>query len=115
MMIVRKSVILGCITTLIIPIVGVIYSFFSLKKENAKWVIVNISLFVFIIVARLPPYQDLFRRYTETYFIYNAQTNITDAIRGHVDIMFYLLSFLIKYVGLPFYVLSFRLLLFIVF
>ncbi|HGE7375631.1 TPA: EpsG family protein [Klebsiella pneumoniae] len=105
MMIVRKSVILGCITTLIIPIVGVIYSFFSLKKENSKWVIINISLFVFIIVARLPPYQDLFRRYTETYFIYNVQTNIIDAIRGHVDILLYLLSFSIKYVGLPFYVL----------
>ncbi|MBK0033756.1 EpsG family protein [Erwinia sp. S43] len=99
---VNKDFVVGFSVTFLIPFLGVIYTFLKVNRKNYNMMLANIFLFVFFITLNLYPYQDLYRRYIETYYIYNSQTTLTQAIDGHVDFTFYILSLAIKKIGIPF-------------
>lgn len=85
------------------PLLGFLLSLFSLRKENFKFFIITASFFVFCITLYTPPYQDLYRKYISTYYVYNQNTTLLEALKGQVDFLFYTNSWLLFKLSLPFY------------
>lgn len=85
----NKSFIVSFSGLMIAPILGVLISIFQLNKKNAKYCILILSIFVFFITIKIPPYQDLYRRYLVTYLQYTSNTTLSDALYGHIDVLFY--------------------------
>ncbi len=65
--------------------------------------IILVSWLVFFITLLTPPYQDLYRRYITTYYIYDANTSLADALNGKIDFLFYFCAWLLYKLSLPFY------------
>ncbi len=103
---VNKSSVFSFFLIIILPLLGVIYSLLKLKKGNAKLIIFSLSTFVFFFVLTIPPFQDLYRRYYESYFIYNYNTTFSEAMAGHLDFLFYALGLIFKKIGIPFFYIS---------
>lgn len=87
----------------IVPIAAYILSLMKLKKNNARSLLIIICIFDFFLALKVPPYQDLYRRYTETYFSYYPGTSILDALKGKVDILFYINSLFFYKLKIPFF------------
>lgn len=58
---------------------------------------------VFFVTLRIPPFQDLYRRYVDSYYIYTANTTLADALSGKIDYLFYFNSWFFYKTGMPFY------------
>lgn len=91
------------ILIMLLPVVGFVSTFLNIRKNNQKFSIFLISLFTAVIMIQLPPFQDLSRRFTETYNMYSPITTYRQAISGHVDIIFYVLSLTLKKLNIPFF------------
>lgn len=98
----NNKYLLGFILTSLMPMVGVIYTLIKVDKKNKSAMIFNIAFFTFLMILNLSPYQDLYRRYTENYLPYNSETTYSQAISGHIDILFYIVSLAVKKIGLSF-------------
>ncbi|WP_294912390.1 EpsG family protein [Tatumella sp. UBA2305] len=94
------------ILIMLCPFLGFLGVIGNLNRKNQGVSIALISLFSGIMVTMIPPYQDLSRRFYETYNIYGDSTTFSEAVQGHVDVIYYLLTLLIKKAGLPFYYVS---------
>ncbi|MDM8794675.1 hypothetical protein QU875_28395, partial [Klebsiella pneumoniae] len=99
----NKSFIVSFSGLMIAPILGVLISIFQLNKKNAKYCILILSIFVFFITMKIPPYQDLYRRYLVTYLQYTSNTTLSDALYGHIDVLFYFNAWAFFNLGIPFY------------
>ncbi len=100
---ISKDLPLLFIASMLNPFIAILGSIFLFNKKNAKGIIIILSLIVFFITIKIPPWQDLYRRFLDTYMLYNESTTYMDAIRGHVDILFYVNALLFYKIGLPFY------------
>ena len=98
----KNSVFISCIFILN-PLASVLCALRSINKKNLGFVIVLISVLTFFITLYTPPYQDLYRRYISTYYIYNSQTTLWEALENKVDFLFYLCSWLFFKLDFPFY------------
>lgn len=98
----NKNFLLGFILTTLIPIAGVIYTLIKVNKKNKSAMVFNIAFFAFLMILNLNPYQDLYRRYTENYLPYNSETTYYQAIAGHIDILFYIMSLTAKKLDINF-------------
>jgi len=94
------------ILIMLIPLCGGISAFYEMKKKNQTVNIFFISLFSALMVMLIPPYQDLFRRFLETYNTYTYLTSYKDAISGHVDVVYYILTLTLKKMDIPFFYVS---------
>ncbi|MFC6378018.1 EpsG family protein [Tatumella terrea] len=94
------------ILIMICPILGFFGVIANFTRKNQGFSIALISLFSGIMVTMIPPYEDLSRRFYETYNVYGDTTTLREAIQGHVDVIYYVLTLLIKKSGLPFYYVS---------
>lgn len=99
----NKSFIVSFSGLMIAPILGVLISIFQLNKKNAKYCILILSIFVFFITIKISPYQDLYRRYLVTYLQYTSNTTLSDALYGHIDVLFYFNAWAFFNLGIPFY------------
>ncbi|HID1021464.1 EpsG family protein [Klebsiella michiganensis] len=100
---ISKDLPLLFIASMLNPFIAILGSIFLFNKKNAKGIIIILSIIVFFITIKIPPWQDLYRRFLDTYMLYNESTTYMDAIRGHVDILFYVNALLFYKIGLPFY------------
>lgn len=100
---ISKELPLLFIASILNPILAILGSIFLFNRKNAKGIIFILSLVVFFITIKIPPWQDLYRRFLDTYMLYNESTTYMDAIRGHVDILFYVNALFFYKIGLPFY------------
>lgn len=98
-----KKLLLNYFLVIFSPIVGVIFSFLKMDRKHQGNYIFLISFFSAALMTSLPPYQDFYRRFYETYNAYGASTTYAQAISGHVDILYYVLALTIKKLGLPFF------------
>lgn len=101
---IRKSLLLSFFVTLVNPIIGALISFKTLSKKDEMKYFLVISLFVFSVLCYVPPYQDLYRRYTLNFLAYNNETSYIDVIKGHVDIIMYVTLLFFKKNGIPFFI-----------
>nr|VXZ82624.1 Uncharacterised protein [Klebsiella pneumoniae] len=79
-------------------------TFFCLvNKKNIR--VINIAIAISVLqYLQLSPYQDLYRRYLDTYLSYSDFTTYADAISGHVDILMYVIALFLKRNDIPFYI-----------
>ncbi|MBS9131105.1 EpsG family protein [Escherichia coli] len=101
---IQKKTVCSYFLSCINPLMGLIIGFFSITKQNSKSIITLISIIVFIYSARVPPLQDLYRRYWDTYLSYNSSTTIYEALTGRVDFLFYANSLFFYKLNIPFYI-----------
>jgi len=101
---IRKSLLLSFFVTLASPIIGVIIAFRTISQKNETKYFLVISIFVFSVLCYVPPYQDLYRRYTLNFLAYNNATTYLDVIKGHVDIVMYVTLLFFKKNGIPFFI-----------
>lgn len=94
------------ILIMLCPFIGFVCVITNFTRKNQGASIALISLFSGMIVTMIPPYQDLSRRFYETYNTYGDSTTLQEAINGHVDVIFYVLTLIVKKLGLPFYCVS---------
>lgn len=94
----------SCFLAFIFPIGGLLVALFKIDKKNATIMNIAISIAVFSIITTIPPYQDLYRRYLDTYLLYGNSTTYTEAISGHVDVLMYIVSLFLKKHDIPFYI-----------
>lgn len=99
-----KKSLLGFVFVFITPFVGLLFSFSSMSYKKNKLSILSISLFTVSFIWFVPPYQDLYRRFYETYFVYNDSLGLLQAIYGHVDFLFYLMAYFFKINNIPFFI-----------
>ncbi|KQN43711.1 hypothetical protein ASE93_18255 [Serratia sp. Leaf50] len=98
-----KSGLLGLILAVINPIVAFAFVFLNIKRKNSSVMLLSLSICVFTIFCFVPPYQDLYRRYIDTYLSYNNNSDYSSVIQGHVDILMYVISLFMKRNDIPFY------------
>lgn len=85
----------------IFPILGIMFSFFSLKNDkNNKAVYFIIALFYFFFMLRYPPFSDSYFRYLQ----YQSITSISGVLESGNDFIFYLSAYLAKKISVPFFV-----------
>ncbi|HHB7024599.1 TPA: EpsG family protein [Klebsiella pneumoniae] len=99
-----KSGALCLFLSLLFPIGAIILSFCLVNKKNIRVINIAIAISVFAIFTTIPPYQDLYRRYLDTYLSYSDFTTYADAISGHVDILMYVIALFLKKNDIPFYI-----------
>lgn len=100
---ISKGSVLSFISVLVFPLLGLYLSFKTIRYYNLRTNTLVIALFCAFFTITIPPYQDLYRRYYETYYIYNGLTNFSDAVLTHVDFIYYILVYWVKILGLPFF------------
>ncbi|HBX2613576.1 TPA: hypothetical protein MHU15_17810, partial [Klebsiella pneumoniae] len=66
-----KSGALCLFLSLLFPIGAIILSFCLVNKKNIRVINIAIAISVFAIFTTIPPYQDLYRRYLDTYLSYS--------------------------------------------
>ncbi|MBS0910041.1 EpsG family protein [Tatumella sp. JGM118] len=91
---------------MLLPIAGAISAFFGITDRNRKASIFLISLFSACLVFFIPPFQDLYRRFLETYLVYNQDTSYSEVITGKVDVIYYVVTLFFKKEGIPFFYIS---------
>lgn len=95
---------LSAITVFFIPVLSVFLALKTLNNRNCRFNILIISLACSFIVINIPPYQDLYRRYYETYFLYNNLTDFKSVVLSHIDIIYYVVVYTVKWLGAPFFI-----------
>lgn len=104
MITVKKSLLVSFFLTLINPFLGLVIAFRTIgKKDEVKYFLL-ISFFTFLVLCYVPPYQDLYRRYTINFLSYNNESTYLEVIKGHVDIVMYVTLLFFKKNGLPFFI-----------
>ncbi|MBT0730308.1 EpsG family protein [Rosenbergiella nectarea] len=98
-----RTGLLSLIMLFIVPLFSFFFVFFKINKSTKKYLVIILTLFTFFILLRIPPFQDLFRRYFETYMIYSPSTTLKQAIGGHVDIFLWINAFVFYKLHIPFY------------
>lgn len=100
---VNKLLPLSCVFIFLVPLVGLILSFLSIKKNSMNRVpFILMSLFYFFILIKTPPLGDLYRRYLEINE-YNRNTNLIDIISQHPDVLLYIHGYIFQYLKIPFF------------
>jgi len=87
----------------IIPVFGYIWSLLNINRNNARLMLFIICIFDFFLAIKVPPYQDLFRRYTETYYSYFPGITLQEALENKIDILFYMNSWFFYKLRIPFF------------
>jgi len=100
---VDRNFLIAVIMVSIFPVFGYIWSLIKINRNNAKLMLLVICIFDFFLALRVPPYQDLFRRYTETYYSYFPNINIFEALENKLDFLFYINSWLFYKASIPFF------------
>jgi len=100
---ISKDFLLSLFLVSIIPLVGYAWSLLKLRRSNARLLILAVCFFDFFLALKVPPYQDLFRRYTETYYSYYPGMSLWNALEGKIDFLFYINSFVFYKLKLPFF------------
>ncbi|ELN2738036.1 EpsG family protein [Pluralibacter gergoviae] len=101
---IQRSLGISLITVIILPIAGYIYSLISINKKNAQTIIYPICIFNFFLALRVPPYQDLYRRYLETYFDFDSSTTLLSVIDKKIDYLYYINTWIFYKLNIPFFV-----------
>jgi len=101
---VSRAYVLSSIITFLIPVLGVIFTFINIRDGKERKYFVLLSIFAFSVIYFIPPYQDLFRRYTLQFLAYNDGTTYMQAIDGHVDIIMYVVILFFKKNDIPFFI-----------
>ena len=102
-MIVKRNNVLLFFAFFLNPFASVFLSLGAIKKNNIAFTIIIVSSLVFVVTLLTPPYQDLYRRYITTYYLYDPSTTLWEALEGKVDFLFYFFSWMLYKLDLPFY------------
>lgn len=100
---INKSFCISVVGVNILPIAGYVYSLLKINRLNARWLVIPICLFNFFLALKAPPYQDLYRRYLETYYGYTKNTTFWDAIDKKIDYLYYTNTWVFYKLNIPFF------------
>lgn len=101
---INKSFCVSVVGVNILPIVGYLYSLLKINRHNAKWLLIPVCLFNFFLALKAPPYQDMYRRYLQTYYGYAQNTTLWDAIDNKIDYLFYANAWVFYKLNIPFFI-----------
>ncbi|WP_407257062.1 EpsG family protein [Klebsiella quasipneumoniae] len=101
---INKSFCVSVVGVNILPIVGYLYSLLKINRHNAKWLLIPVCLFNFFLALKAPPYQDMYRRYLQTYYGYAQNTTLWDAIDNKIDYLFYTNAWVFYKLNIPFFI-----------
>lgn len=96
----------GFVLVMTIPLVAFFYIFIGIRGGNEKRMIILLSILSGFLVYYVPPFQDLSRRFYQTYNEYNIYTSYREVLLSHVDILYYIITLFFKKNGIPFFLVS---------
>lgn len=88
----------------IFPVIGYIYSLLKISRQNAKWLLIPFCIFNFFFALKVPPYQDLYRRYLETYYEFSESTTLWSVFERKIDYLYYINTWVFYKLNIPFFV-----------